>query len=324
MFTSNDIKYIERYCSGDLVKRINSLMDKLENNENNNVVKITNTGMVSSGKSSLFNVLINDDLETNDEDDYFKIGSARTTMSADRFFAETIEYVDTPGIDVKEEDDEIAYKTIMSSDIIMMIHNVKTGPLHRSEAEWLERIVSNIGDSKIVEKRLIFICSWKDAREKSEDYGDLIDDLQKTVFDICGTEIPFFKISVKEYLAGVEKNIEKLIVGSGINELKLYLNNYAKKYSTIKADLNKNELKKISTEIKNELNLVLSNKNNEVNNNRYKINDRFNSRRNVWDSIFQVFVQYCEQHSEMDNRHICESLKETGESWNEFLKNMNL
>ena len=123
--SQNDEKLIEQYCGADYVQRCKGIM----NRKKEGVVRIVNTGMVSSGKSSLFNTLINS------KEEYFQTGAARTTTKADYYDCNNISYIDTPGIDVRNEDDDLAFRTIMEADIIMMIHNIRTVPLNRSEAE---------------------------------------------------------------------------------------------------------------------------------------------------------------------------------------------
>ena len=70
---------------------------------------------------------------------------------------------------------------------------------------------------------LIFVCTWKDTVEKDDDYQDIIADVKNAVFDIVGTEIPFFEVSVKKYLDGKKKDKPVLVNKSGIAELKDYL-----------------------------------------------------------------------------------------------------
>jgi predicted GTPase len=115
----NDIKVIEQYCGYDYAQRCRGILERRADK----TVRIVNTGMVSSGKSSLFNTLINS------TDEYFPTGAARTTTRADFFDCNNISYIDTPGIDVRSEDDALAFSTIMEADIIIMVHNIRTGPL---------------------------------------------------------------------------------------------------------------------------------------------------------------------------------------------------
>ena len=116
---------VEKYCEADSIVKINSLRNKLETSDR---IKIVNTGLVSSGKSTLFNILID-----RIEDERFKTGAARETVKSDsECIEEGIYLIDTPGINVREEDDDLAYKSILESDIIVMIldYSQKSGQLN--------------------------------------------------------------------------------------------------------------------------------------------------------------------------------------------------
>ena len=152
--SQQDLKSIEKYCGEEYAKRCRAFIERQKNDK----VRIVNTGMVSSGKSSLYNALIDSGGE------YFPTGAARTTTRADYFDCGPISYVDTPGIDVRSEDDALAFDTIMEADRILMVHNIRTGPLNRSEAAWLERIARGMEDSG--GGRLVFALSWIDTRER--------------------------------------------------------------------------------------------------------------------------------------------------------------
>lgn len=117
--SKKDVTLIEKYCGTDYAERCKGILKRSQEKE----VRIVNTGMVSSGKSSLFNTLTGNDVE-----EYFKTGAARTTKETDCFSCNNISYIDTPGIDVRDDDDNLAYQTVMEADIIMMIHNIRTGP----------------------------------------------------------------------------------------------------------------------------------------------------------------------------------------------------
>lgn len=119
-------------------------------------IKIANTGLVSSGKSSLFNVLIGADADK----PRFAIGAARTTSIQDiEDFGEKIVLADTPGIDVNDEDNKTALESMLESDIIMMIHNIKLGALTASEYEWLKSIAERMNTEEERKSRLMFILN---------------------------------------------------------------------------------------------------------------------------------------------------------------------
>ncbi len=213
---------IYKLCGND--KKL--LAQKIVNKLSDNNIKIVNTGLVSSGKSSLFNVLID-----KIDEERFKTGAARTTVSQDsELISENIYLIDTPGIDVRKEDDDIAFNSTFESDIILMIHNIKTGMPNRQEMDWLKKICSNMNNTDEIKMRLIFICSWIDERDTSEDYETTIQNTKEMVFEAAGTEIDFFEVSVKRYITGIKKNNNILIDKSNIKNFKKYLLEKAVKY----------------------------------------------------------------------------------------------
>lgn len=284
-----ELDKIKAYLSPELIIKYQAMLTKKRGQSD--VIKLTNTGMVSSGKSSLFNVL------TDAKGERFKTGAARTTKSADTCVMNYVEYTDTPGIDVKDEDDEIAYNTVIGSDIIMMIHNIKTGPLHRSEVEWLERIVGSIKDPEIIKKRLIFVSSWTDTRASSSDYGDIIDTVKDMVFSICGTEIPFFEVSVTKYLAGQTRKSEKMMVNSQILALKDYLLSATREYQKLKQTYILAE----ETQVLGEIRAILSGNRREYSESASKnagnITRQYDDKRMAWARVYRVFENYCRDYT---------------------------
>lgn len=281
ILTDDELAVISKYCGNDYVQRYRAILKK---NADGNMVRVVNTGMVSSGKSSLFNVFID-----SISDEHFPTGAARTTTMADSYRYKNISFIDTPGIDVRSEDDDLAFRTIMEADIIMMVHNIKTGPLNRSEAEWLEKICAGMKDVEMRKSRLIFICTWKDTREKDEDYQGILADVKNMVFQITGTEIPFFDVSVKKYLSGAAKNAEALKESSGMIGLRDYLEAYAKDYEKSKQKMDQGEMRQLADEMKRILNQKKSGKQDEKRKIGNRVRDNFRSKRSAWSSVFDYF-----------------------------------
>lgn len=275
--SQQDLKSIEKYCGEEYAKRCRALIERQKNDK----VRIVNTGMVSSGKSSLYNALIDSGGE------YFPTGAARTTTRADYFDCGPISYVDTPGIDVRSEDDALAFDTIMEADRILMVHNIRTGPLNRSEAAWLERIVRGMEDSG--GGRLVFALSWIDTREKEADYGGLVENVKKQVFEIAGAEIPFFEVSVKKYQQGIEKDKEILVRNSGVGALKEYLEASAASYLEMKRDVDQREFAALLGEIRAILCEQRDGRKKEKKAILRKVRDQHKSRKSAWNVVYDYF-----------------------------------
>lgn len=206
------IETIENYVSSTTAVKISNKIDALKNKK----VTITNTGVVSSGKSSLFNALLG---IKKDDENRFSVGAARTTMSKDiEKYSENIELIDTPGIDVKEEDDEVALNAICASSIIVMVHNIKMGMLQNNEVEWLKKITINFnGDKNQLKDRFIFVNSWIDERMMENSYQSTIDETKRILFQTLGTEqmwkyIMHLLSCIQKALAKINKNLLMLVI----------------------------------------------------------------------------------------------------------------
>ena len=276
-----ELKIIETMCGKEYAARLGAIQNK----QNDNTVKIVNTGMVSSGKSSLYNILIN-----SNQEEFFPTGAARTTTKSSCYDYKNISYIDTPGIDVRNEDDALAFSTIIESDIILMIHNVRTGPLNKSEVDWLNRITKGMSSVEMCLSRIILVLSWKDTREKDKDYSELVDNLKEQVFGIIGGEIPVFEVSSKKYLQGMDKGKDVLIEKSGITELKSYLETYADEYIHKKRENDDQEYLNILVEVKKLLRQEQTEKEKE----KYKLytknQDDIISKKSAWNTVYDYFA----------------------------------
>lgn len=288
--SQKDLKTIKKFCGQDYSKRLQAI----QNRQKENSVKIVNTGMVSSGKSSLYNILIN----CNEE--YFPTGAARTTTRVSCFDYNNISYIDTPGIDVRDEDDALAFDTIIESDIIVMIHNIRTGPLNQSEVEWLEQITKRMDSVEMCKSRIIFVISWKDTREKDKDYYSLVCNVKKQVFDIVGSEVPVFEVSVKKYQQGIEKNKEVLIKNSGIIELKNYLEQYANEYILHKKSIDSQEYFSLMEEVKAILRQTCDSKQIQIQKIYKRNQNDAKTRRSAWQTVYDYFSMQKKKLSDLE------------------------
>ena len=276
-------RIVEKYCGHASRMKLQGAIQNISNRN----IKIANTGMVSSGKSSLYNVLT-ESLAT----ERFPTGAARTTKTADTYQSGNVEYIDTPGIDVREADDDVAFQTVMGADIILMVHNVKTGPMIRSEVEWLKQIADGMPSKDVCRQRLVFVCSWSDAREKENGFEEIVQDIKESVFQTVGVEIPFFVVSAKKYISGITKDKPALCEKSGIIELKAFLEASAAEYSVHKQQQAWNHLEKTLGEIRNKLLAEQKIRALKVENEKSAVRRNLQSRRNTWRNVLTTFRSY--------------------------------
>lgn len=222
LFNNKDIKLARQHMGEEAAGRWEGLEKKQENAD---VITIANTGLYSSGKSSLFNALL-DQIDNA----RFPVGAIPTTKSGDREkLSRYVEIIDTPGIDATYEDDHVAVSMLMESDIILITHNIKTGMLNQSEYTWIQNIVKNVGKNELA-KRLVFICTWIDEVTDEADRKKVTNELKRQLNEILNVEIPFWEVSAKRYCVARKKESEKLIRTSNIPQFRVWLLDKAEEY----------------------------------------------------------------------------------------------
>jgi CRISPR/Cas system Type II protein with McrA/HNH and RuvC-like nuclease domain len=117
---------------------------------------------------------------------------------------------------------------------------------------------------EICQSRLVFVNTWKDTREKDDDYADIVSEVKNKVFGIVGAEIPYFEVSVRKYQNGIAKNKDVLITNSGIQEIKSFLVQYAAEYLEKKYKIDQDELDYLIADIRNQLVHTTESKKKEV------------------------------------------------------------
>lgn len=182
------------------------------------VVTIANTGLVNSGKSSLFNALLDSFGQGR-----FPVGAIRTTLQGDREnLGKGVDIIDTPGIDATDADDDAAYSAVMEADLIVAIHNIKTGMLNKSEYGWLEKLACGMGRQEIRE-RVVFVCTWIDERDRQDGYQEAVNETRRQVFKVLGVEVPFWEVSAKRYFTAHQKGKDSLAQKSKIPQFRDFL-----------------------------------------------------------------------------------------------------
>ena len=146
-------------------------------------------------------------------------------------------------------------------------------------------------DADMRRARIIFVCTWKDTREKDGDYGEIIANVKDMVFGITNTEIPFFDVSAKKYLSGVSKNAQALQESSGILKLRDYLDTYAAGYLENKQRMDREELQQLADEMKERILQQRGSKEKEKQKIVNRVEEKFESRRKAWWAVFDNFAQ---------------------------------
>jgi len=183
-------------------------MDKTQAN-------VTCVGLYNHGKSTLLNVLI-DDFEYKT----FKTADARETTHNKSIIHNDIEYVDTPGLNAKVEDDKKVIKAIQNSDITLFVHTITTGEFNEVEIKFLDNIKKYWKNPQEFIERTIFVLSRIDNISNGEDIERTSNRMKEQIKDIFHTDCVIIAVSSTDYVDGMLDNEAELISESNIENLK--------------------------------------------------------------------------------------------------------
>lgn len=309
----SDLDHMERLTNPELVRRWEGMQNKMDIGRNK--VTIANTGLFSSGKSSLFNALLG-----RVEDERFPVGAVPTTKKGDReILCQGVEIIDTPGIDATADDDRMALNMLMESDIIIMTHNVKMGMLNQSEYSWLKDIAGRI-PKKHLPKRLLFVCTWIDEAGGKDECKRVVEEVKRQINMAVGQDLSVFQVSAKRFYTGRIKHKEALEQASNIPQFKEYLITLSKEYEK---NLDGGRLEEVSA-LCMETRGLLEKRRDETaaqcRSRSEKIESKYVSRLNIWNNILENFSSL---KSDVENR--LQSAKSEGMNdygFEEYIKDM--
>lgn len=172
-------------------------------------LRIVVCGLLKAGKSSLLNALTG-----NLEKDYFATNAARATAFLAEYPVDDVIYVDTPGIDATEEDDEEAWRGLASADQVLFAHGLRCGELHQQEIDFLKALKARIPD---VVDRLVIVLTRLDECEGA--FPVLQAKIAEQIELTLGKCPPLLGTSVTRFRKGVLENKGVLTARSGFPAL---------------------------------------------------------------------------------------------------------
>ena len=284
LLNTKDIEVLAYWLGRDFAMKWEGAGQK---NSAQDIITIANTGLFSSGKSMLFNALLDQT-----EKERFKVGAAPTTKKGDREkLNNQIEIIDTPGINANDADDSEAFHSLMEADIILMVHNIKTGMLDKCEYDWLKRIAEGM-DRKEIRQRLIFVCTWIDEAGTKEDKEKKVNEIMRQLREIFHMDIDFWEISSKRYYMAKQKNKPGLENASKIPLLKEYLMEKGKEYAAVSEEFRKKELLALCNQTSESLRKARKEKGRQIREKEERVHKKYSARKAAWASILNNFKDY--------------------------------
>lgn len=172
-------------------------------------IRLAACGLMNAGKSALLNVLTG-----HIDKEYFETKAIRATKRVQTLVHNGIAYVDTPGIDANDEDEQHAWSGLINADIILFAHNLGTATLETIEIDFLKKLKARHPD---IETRLLFVMTH--AESASEQRQDRLDAITAILTTLFTSPIPMIPTSCPTYRKGVVEKKDVLIEHSGINVL---------------------------------------------------------------------------------------------------------
>ena len=180
-------------------------------------VLIVNAGVMNHGKSSLFNSLIDKNV--------FPEEDVRTTIETQiEQWDNDVFLIDTPGLSAELADDKVAYEAYRRANVILFVHRVDTGELHKNGLEGLNKIKSLFPDEKFFAEHLCLVLTSIDDQSARDNLDTIRDKALADIKKFCGLSgFKVFTVSNTRYRKGMAERKGVLVKASGIPELRGYL-----------------------------------------------------------------------------------------------------
>ena len=183
-------------------------------------------GLMNAGKSFLMNMLT----EHVDEE-FFKTNDVRETVVNARHEGDTCVYVDTPGLDATDEDDEHAQRGAREGDIVLFVHQPQ-GELEAVELSFLEALRDTLAEH--ASSNIVVVLSKID-KEAPEKIALIEGRIAQQCEQALGFAPRIFRVSGKRYQDGMRKDQAVMVAASGIEALAAHLRQAAVDVRSVRA-----------------------------------------------------------------------------------------
>lgn len=205
-------------------------------------LRVTACGMLNAGKSSLLNALT-DQLET----EAFRTGPVRTTTKKAELSHHQFLFTDTPGLDVKAEDDKEAWATIRTADVLLFVHNPTNGELDQIEVDFLKTFIGEPGTSQQLVDRLLVVLTHLDSNDNHIEQVE--NSVRSQIKKSMGFDPQIFRVSYTTYCKGFLEKKTQLMEHSRIPILRNYLIGQLDRLQAAAIESRQIRIKKIKNEL---------------------------------------------------------------------------
>ena len=206
---------LEKYLNEDELNKIEAYKAWMKETRPSIMV----IGHYNAGKSSLLNALTG-----HFDDDYFPVADKRETSEEKEFKNEKSVFIDTPGLNATEMDDDNTLTSLKKADYILFTHSAADGALTDPERDILENILRD--KIKIENGKIIFVLTKKDGHE-DENIEKVIEEMQKQIGGIFKVEtntIHIIPVSTVSYVKAMKEDKTLLAKRSNFSALRGEIN----------------------------------------------------------------------------------------------------
>ena len=183
-------------------------------------------GLMNAGKSYLLNMLTR-----HFEQEFFRTADIRETVENAQFESDRYIYLDTPGLDANEQDDEHAWSGLQQADVVLFVHQPQ-GELEAVEADFLRALAAARGSD--AGASILVVLSKTDKHTPQN-----LDAIEARIRQQCAAHLGFepqvFRVSGKRYRNGLVEDERALVAASGMDALIAQIGTVAATVQAIRA-----------------------------------------------------------------------------------------
>ncbi|WP_350594595.1 MULTISPECIES: GTPase [unclassified Pseudoalteromonas] len=188
--------------------------DTLAKKEGKDKPVIAVWGMMNAGKSYLLNMLTQ-----HYSAEYFPTNDIRETAKIRQFEGEAYIFLDTPGLDANDADDQVAMDGAAKADVVLFVHQPR-GELEKIELDFLKNLKESFGF--YAQENIVLVISKTDVESL-----DKIEQIEQKVLEQCNQYLGFtpasFLISGTRFHKGIQQHKEGLVKASHLEKLKQHI-----------------------------------------------------------------------------------------------------
>lgn len=214
-------------------------LNNLINDKNSSKVKVVCAGIYNAGKSTFLNQIVGKSV--------FEVGDIPTTTKMQQYENNNVLFIDTPGVNANENDNNTALQIYKDADLVLFVSNIQNGGLNASEGNYLKEIETILGGEEIFKNNVLFMLSNKHQVDETA-IPKIVEEHKNNINKVMGY-IPenIFVFDSCTYENGCKNKENALINESGFLDIKKVIDTKVDEFAN---SIEKNRENKIESKAK--------------------------------------------------------------------------